>query len=143
MEESRPKPLLSGILYGECAFWLAISGMIVGMIGMGIYLFGESQFFEADVLLEELLAGKDVRMLWERVADSEVLQGHWYVSHVSYGDGLAMLGIAICCCAGVVGIWAAVLGMLIGKERPRLFVLFGLIVAVILTLSAAGVFALR
>lgn len=143
MQESRPKPLLSGVVYGECAFWLAITGMIVGIIGMGIYLFQGNQFFDANVLLKELLAGKDVRTIWESAATSDVLHGHWYISRASYGDGLAMIGIAVCCSAAVVGIWAAIISMLVGREKPYLFAFFGLIIAVILSLSAAGILAIR
>ena len=143
MEESQPKPLLSGVVYGHCVFWLVIVGALVGLTGMAGYLIGGSPLVDADVLLQELLAGQDVRTIWARAADSEVLHGRWYLSRLAYGDGFAMLGIAICCWAGVVGIWAALLGMLVGKERPRIFALFGLVVAVILSLSATGVISLR
>ena len=143
IEELRPKPLLSGIVYGHVVFWLVIVGALLGLTGMAGYLFEGSQFFDADVLLKELLAGRDVRTIWARAADSEVLRGRWYLSCLACGDGLAMLGISICCWAGVVGIWAALLGMLVGKERPRMFALFGLIVALILSLSATGVISLR
>ena len=141
MQEPRPKPLLSGIVYGECVFWLALAGMIMGMIGVGIWLSGDTQFFDADILMHELLAGEDVRTIWETAAGSDVLHRHWYISRLSYGDGMAMLGVGICCCAAVIGTWAAVVTMLLAKERPFVFVLFGLVIAVILSVSAAGVIA--
>ena|SRR6056297_2369747 len=144
MEENQEtKALLSGIIYGDCAFWIALVGMVVGLIGILIYFFGASQFFDANVLINHLLAGEDANTIWKKATDGEVIYGHWYLGKFGYSDAISMLGISICCFAAVVGSWGSVIGMILNKEKPYLFLVFALVIAVILTCSAAGLISLH
>jgi hypothetical protein len=142
-EREETKALLSGIIYGDCAFWIALVGMFVGLIGIIIYFFGNNQFFDANILINHLLAGKDADTIWRQATEGEVIYGHWYLNKFGFSDAISMLGISICCCAAVVGAWGSVIGMIVNKEKPYLFLVFALIISVILTCSAAGLISLH
>ncbi|MFP4258842.1 MAG: hypothetical protein ACLFRE_07540 [Desulfovermiculus sp.] len=137
-ENQVTKPLLSGVIYGEFAYWIALLGMAVSIIGIVLYLIGLNQLVDPQILLAGLFEGLDANQIWEQAAGSKALHGHWYLSVLAKSDAIAMLGIAICCVAGVLGTWGAVVGMIANKEKPNIFLFFALIIAVILTMSAGG-----
>ena len=142
-ERQVPKPLLSGIIYGEIAYWIALLGMGVSIIGIILYLIGMNQFFDPQTVLDGLFAGKDTAVIWKEAANSEVMHGHWYLQVLTKSDAIAMLGIGICCLAGVIGAWGSVVGMFVNKEKPYIFLIFALIIAVILVMSAAGLISVH
>lgn len=138
-----PKPLLSGVIYGQCAFWIAVVGFVVSVYGVLMSSIGPSQFFDMDALLNGLWAGKDAMTIWQDAAGYEVMHGHWYLKKLAYPDGIAMLGIGITCLGGVIGAWGAFIGMLIHREKPRIFTVFAAIISIILTASALGLISLH
>ena len=137
-----PKPLLSGVVYGQCAFVIALIGFAVSVGAIVWYFFAGRQFFDADRLMQDLWSGKDVAYIWRHAADSNILPGHWYLQKLAFADGISMLGIGIICLAGVVGSWAAWLTMLIRREKPRIFLIFAFIISLLLTASATGLIVL-
>jgi hypothetical protein len=141
MKEEAPKPPIAGIIYGEIAYWLVIIGMLVAIAGSAMYLTAGG-YVDQTCFLGHLWKGDDVHTIWEECAGvSEVPHGHWYIGMLSYGDAVAMLGIAIGCFAAVIGMWGAFLGMLRSKES--IYIIFALIVAIILLLSALGIISLK
>ena len=141
VNEEAPKPPIAGIIYGRICFWIVMAGILVAIVGMIMYFVSDGYFNEG-CLLESLWEGKDVETIWHECAGvSSVPQGHWYFSLLSHGDVIAMLGIAITAVAAVFGMWGAFIGTI--RSGERLFALFALIVAVILTLSAIGVLKLE
>lgn len=138
-----PKPRLSGIVYGECAYWLALAGMVVAIVGMVMYMLKMNQFFDGQTLMAALWEGKDTDTIWKLASGGKVQYGHWYLKNLGTSDGLAMLGIGISCVAGVVGIWGSVVAMIAAKEKPYIFLVFALIIAVILVCSAAGLISIH
>jgi len=142
MEKKGPKPPPAGVVYGDFAYWITIIGMVIGILGMVMYLAGAKSFSDPTSLISHLWAGHDLHTIWEESA-GEVVHGHWYLGKLSYSDALAMLGIAICCLAAIFGTWGAAFTMLRGKEKQYLYVLFSLTCAVLLTLCALGVISLK
>ena len=143
-QEQRPKPLLSGVIYGECAFWIAIAGMVIAIIGLLLGFAGMERVFDSEVVLEQLLSGSDAATIWEKTDSYDKVQhGHWYLSKMGFSDAISMLGISLSCLAAVVGSWGSVVGMIANKEKPSFYVGFALIIAVILTCSAAGLISIH
>jgi len=139
--ERVPKPPFAGIVYGEITYWLAVVGVMIALAGMVIYLTRGGYLNEAS-LLKDLWRGDPVRSIWTECAGAaEVPGGYWYLGRLGQGDCLAMLGIVVTCMAAVAGMWGAVFGLL--RSKASIYILFALIVAVILTLSASGVVALE
>lgn len=142
-KQDKPRPLLSGILYGESAFWITIIGLMIVIVGIAIYFIGGNQFFSSRELMSRLLAGDDVNTIWKGVTGQDIKHGHWYLSNLSTGDGICMLGMAICGLSGIIGTLAIITGMIINREKPRFFIGFALIVVTILILSATGAISVR
>lgn len=152
-EEERPKPPIAGVIYGEIAYWIIIVGTVIAIIGLALYLVAPSEnvIVEKSCLLENLWAGCtsetggsigcDASTIWERCSPMHMPHGHWYIGYLSSGDGIAMAGIAIGCLAAVVGMWGAFIGMLRSKET--VFIILSLVVAIILTASAAGLLSIH
>lgn len=140
MVEERPKPPIAGIIYGEIAYWVVIAGMVIAIAGTAIYMTGTG-FVDKDCILEELWAGAPADEVWEKCAGVETPHGHWYLTKLGMGDGIAMAGIALGCLAAVIGMWGAFFGML--RDKGGIYIAFALVVAIILTLSAAGLIALK
>jgi len=139
--ESAPKPPVAGIIYGRACYLIVMVGIIIAMIGMIMY-FNSGGYLNEQCLLDNLWEGKDVETIWEECAGvTSVPQGHWYLSLLSHGDVIAMMGIAITALAAVVGMWGAFIGTV--RSGERMFAVFAFIVAVILTLSAIGILKLE
>ena len=135
------KPPRAGIVYGEIAYWILIVGLMVAIVGSVIYIASDG-YVNKTCLLDHLWQGADIHTIWEECAGaSEPPQGHWYLGMLSQPDGIAMLGIAISCLAAVFGTWGAFVQMV--RSRERLYPIFALIIAIILTLSALGIISLK
>ena len=148
MKEEHPKPPIAGVIYGRIAYWVVMLGILIAIVGMVMYFVSDA-YIEQDCLLDSLWSGEKAEDIWEgnctagdhSTGDAIKPHGHYYLSMLSYGDGIAMLGIAICCFAAVIGMWGAFIGTL--RSGERIYALFALIVAVILTLSAIGIIQLE
>lgn len=145
--QERPKPPLSGVIYGEFAFWVAMLGMVIGIIGAIWYLSGGAHVMDAKLVLSHIWKGDSAEKIWEVTTGHEIIHGHWYLHKLSFSDGLALLGVGVCCFSAVLGMWGAFLGMLLSSEEKgrRMYILYlilVLVMAVILTSSAAGVISL-
>ena len=139
---------LSGKFYGEIAFWFAITGSLIGIIGIVLYLSGFSSVSDPQLVLDTMLNGASKDQVWKTAAGNNAMSSHWYLMHLKKSDALALLGISIACLGAVAGMWGAFIGMLISKkEKERgmytLYVTLVLIMAVLLTLSAAGIISIH
>ncbi|MFO7967041.1 MAG: DUF1634 domain-containing protein [Archaeoglobaceae archaeon] len=152
-EEDRPKPPIPGIIYGEAAYWIIIVGTVIAVVGLALYLVAPSDdvIVEKGCFLENLWAGCesetgtavgcDASTIWERCSGRDMPHGHWYVDYLGNGDGLAMAGIAIGCLAAVVGMWGAFIGMI--RRKEVVYIILSLVIAIILTASAAGLLSIH
>lgn len=136
-----PKAPISGIIYGEIAYWLMIIGLVIAVVGSGIYMASDG-YLDKATLLNCLWRGDDCRTIWKECAGlTEIPRGHWYLGALPCGDAIAMLGIAISAMAAVVGMWGAFVGTL--RRREGIYIIFALVISVILTLSALGIIHLE
>ena len=134
---------LPGSIYGVCTYWITIAGMIVSFAGIIFCFTGNSQFTKCDTLMEDLWAGKNPSHIWKSSSDSEILSSTWNMRKLSSGDGIAMLGITICCFAGLVGAWGSFAAMVIQKESSLIFQIFAFTICLLLTGAACGLISLH
>jgi hypothetical protein len=133
---SAPKAPIAGIIYGKVGYWLAMVGVLIAAVGSTMYLAGGG-YVDKRSLLQALWQGHTAKTMWAKLTGTaEVPHGFWYLGRLSQGDCLAMLGIAIVCIAGVVAMWAVAFELL--GSKGGIYVIFAVVVAVILTLSASG-----
>ena len=132
-----PKPPIAGVIFGGITYWLAIAGLIISLVGFAIYL-TRGGFLNEACQLQGLWRGDLVQEIWTECAGvTEAPHGYWYLEKLGQGDCLALLGIAVACAAGVIGMWGAFFGLL--RSKGGIYIIFALIAALILSLSASGI----
>jgi hypothetical protein len=128
-----------GIVYGEIVYWLAIVGMVVGIIGVTMHLRSPGSEESSSRALDALWAGGTASEIWGPGVDT-VSMGHWYLDELSTGNGLAMLGVAMCCASAVFGLFGGCIAMFRSKGRERpLYMILAVVVLVLLSLSVMGI----
>jgi len=143
-----PRVPVAGIVYSQITYWLVLLGMIITLVGTILCMASDGSPSNS-YLVDLLWKGYDSQTIWEKYASlDEYRHGHWYLRLLPEADGIAMLGIAICCVAAVLGMWGASIAMLRSRERiqvslNRLYFVFALVATVVLTLSALGIIALE
>jgi hypothetical protein len=139
--ESAPKPPAAGVIYGRICYSFVMVGILIAVIGIIMY-FVSGGYFDQQCLLDKLWDGEEVETIWHACAGVEsVPGGHWYLSALSHGDVVAMLGIAIISFAAVVGMWGAFVAT--ARSGDKLYSVFALVAAAILTASAIGVISME
>lgn len=136
-----PKPLLAGVIYGEVARWVLLTSLAIAVVGLIIYMISGGYLARAD-LLDHLWRGCDCGTIWQQTGGGVARPPTWYccLGMLSKGDMVAMVGIAFTAMAAVAGMWGAFFGMI--RSKGGIYILFALIVAVLLTLSASGLITL-
>jgi len=134
--EVRPKPPLSGLVYGEIVYWGTLIGSFVSIIGAVISFVTKRNFVDPGYMLTAIWQGKSVEEIWSG-ATGALPHGHWYIHHLFTGNGLAEFGLAIgvftiipaCFCAAIC----------LFKEKEYVFGAMAAIAGIITTLSMFGV----
>ncbi len=140
-KEKAPEVPIAGVIYGEIAYWIALLGILISIVGIAIYM-KSGGYADKTCLLNQLWGGASVDAIWKGCAGvSKAPEGHWYLSKLSYGDGIAMLGIAVTCSAAVFGMWGGLFGVL--RSKWGMYIVLALIVAIILTMSVAGLIVIK
>lgn len=139
----RPKPPISGVIYGEIAYWIAIIGMVIGIVGLAIYL--SSGGVMSPDMISDLLSGKNSTVLWEKhsIVRKMPESPHWYVNYIDRGDAIAMLGIVICGMSAIVAMWATTVTLFVKREVKIFYGIFALVVSIIMSLAAIGIISLH
>lgn len=140
-KDNVPAPPREGIVYGEIASWLLLAGVIVALVGTLIYLVSPQNYIDKTSLLDYLWRGYDCQTIWKNVSGVEQ-PPPWYscFGMLFRGDMLATLGIAVASLAAVFGMWGAAFSMV--RSKRKLYLIFALMIAVVLTLSALGLITL-
>jgi uncharacterized membrane protein len=124
---------------------MVMVGMLIAIIGSIIYLTSDG-YASSSAVLDGLWEGKDLEQIWESSTGTEAIGGHevggsWYLRELFKGDAIAASGIALSCLGAVLGMWASVFVMWRAKEK--LYLVLGLIIAIILVMSAMGVVSIH
>lgn len=137
--EVRPKPPLSGLVYGEIVYWGTLIGSFVAIIGAVVTFVTKRNFVDPGYMLTAIWQGKSVEEIWTG-ATGALPHGHWYIHNLFTGNGLAEFGLAI----GVFTITPACLGaaIFLFKEKEPIFGTMAAIAGFITILSMIGVFSI-
>ena len=95
-EDDRPLVPAAGIIYGDIIYWATIVGTFVVMLGSFVTFTTGNNFIDPAYLLSAIVDGATVEEIWKGAEGvNELPSGHWYLSEITTGNGLTMLGIAI------------------------------------------------
>jgi len=137
------KPASWETVYGKVAFWTALLGAAVACIGAAWHLGGSGALVSPGETIGRLWAGESPRTIWREAGKEFVTRPWWYVRHPGFPEAVCLIGMSITALAAAAGVWAAAAVMaLSGAERKkpayRLYLLLAVVIALLLTLNAAG-----
>ena len=136
MKEEKPKPPIAGIIYGEIVYWGVLAGSLIVIAGSVLAFLGDN-YVPVSYWISSIWKGETVLQTWVG-ATGALPSGHWYLSHLSTGDGLSAFGISL----GVFSVVPALFlsGVALLKEKQWLYgslALVGCLVVVIAVLGLA------
>lgn len=116
-KDDKPVVPRAGIVYGDTIYWGTIVGAVLTLLGQTISFVSQNHHVSTSSMLSDLWRGKKHEELWAEVGGAP--NYHWYLEHMTTGDGLTMLGLAL----GVFSVTPAIFGAayVLLRERQRLF----------------------
>lgn len=138
-EETKPKPPLSGRIYGETVYWGTIIGSVIVIIGSTIAVMVKNNVIEPSYVFSAIWEGKDTATIWKG-AIGALPEGHWYLSKLTTGDGLTMLGLGLAIFVVIPGLFLSAIPLL--KKRAYLFGGLAIIAGIISLVAFLGLISL-
>ena len=138
-EETKPKPPLAGLVYGEIIYWGTLVGALIAVLGSTFAFISRSNVMDVSYVFSAIWQGKDVATVWKEGIE-QFPQGHWYLHNITTGDGLTMFGIALGVFAVIPGMFLSAILLL--KKREYFFATLAIIAGIICLTACLGLFAL-
>jgi len=135
LEQTRPPIALSGIVYGECVYWLTIVGSIVAIVGATIAMLGVRNYLDPSYVFSAIWEGKSTTDIWNDTV-GQIPRGHWYLPRLGTGDGLAMFGLALGVFSVIPGMIGAAVVMF--KKKDTAFAVLALVAAILCITACIG-----
>ncbi len=135
MEDNKPKPQLAALIYGEIVYWGVLLGSVIVIIGSVLAFLGDN-YIPASYWLSSIWKGESIRQIWEG-ATGALPMGHWYLSHLTTGDGLAAFGLSL----GVFAVLPALLlsSAALFKEKDVVYGTLALIGGIVVLIAVLGI----
>ncbi len=138
IQDTKPEPTLSALIYGEIIYWGTILGSFIAIIGSIIAFLRKNNVMDPGYVFSAIWQGKTNAEIWTGGIGS-LPKGHWYLHSLSSGDALAMFGLALGVFVVIPGMLGSALFLL--KEKKPLFGILGLIGGLIVLCSFLGIFS--
>ncbi len=135
--EKSPEMPRSQIVYGEIVYWVTIVACIICMVGPVISVANpENNKLNPFKLFEAIFQGKSAETVWQEVGGG-FPGGHFYLKHLTYGDGSTQFGLALGCSVAVWGLLAAAFAY--ARKKTYLYMGLALWVSALIVLSMTGI----
>jgi len=119
-EDDKPLVPRAGVIYGDIIYWGTIVGTFFVMLGSVVTFVTTNNYIDPAYLLSAIIDGATVENIWKGAEGvNQLPNGHWYLSEVTTGNGLTMLGIAMGVFSVTPAIFAA--AYVLFKEGQKLF----------------------
>jgi hypothetical protein len=136
-DAQQPKMPRVQLVYGEIIYWVTILACLICMIGPAISVAApNNNVLDPYKLFNAIFAGKTAEEVWQEAGDG-FPGGHFYLKHMTYGDGLTQFGLALGCSCAIWGLFAT--AALYASEKRWLWLVLSLWVATLVLLSMFGV----
>lgn len=124
-------------VYGEIVYWVTIIACILCMIGPVISVASpEKNILNPYKLFTAIFEGKDAQTIWQEAGEG-FPGGHFYLTHLTYGDGFTQLGLALGCSVALWALIATAFCFLV--EKTYFYVILALWVAFLVFCSMTGI----
>jgi hypothetical protein len=125
------------IVYGAIVYWITILACLICMVGPVISVASPgNNVLNPYKLFTVIFEGKDAQTVWQEVG-SEFPGGHFYLKHLTYGDGFTQFGLALGCS---VALWALIAAAIAyASDKVYVYFVLSLWVALLVALSMLGI----
>jgi hypothetical protein len=142
MENSHNKIVqpLANRVYGIIMYWLSIVAAVICIFAPVLSVaFPENNVLDPQFLFSTIWEGAKPDTVWQ-AANSGFPGGHFWMNHMTYGDGITQFGIVLGgCCAGVALFGTAIAYL---KQKPKSYgwALLSIIISMMVFLAAIGIY---
>jgi len=136
----RPKISLPQIVYGKFIYWFSIVAAMICTIGPVIVMaFPDNNVMNPHYLFPTIWEGKNAEAVWQEVGGG-FPGGHFWLHNLTSGDGFTQFGLVVGCICAFLALIATATAYL--REKPRAYgwALISLWVALLVILSALGIY---
>jgi len=125
------------IVYGAIVYWITILACLICMVGPVISVASPgNNVLNPYKLFTVIFEGKDAQTIWQEVG-GEFPGGHFYLKHLTYGDGFTQFGLALGCS---VALWALIAAAIAyASDKVYVYFVLSLWVALLVVLSMLGI----
>ncbi len=128
------------LIYGMCVYWLSIIAAMICAAGPVIAVaFPDRNLMNPYYLFYSIWQGKTAEAVWQEVGGG-FSGGHFWLNSLTTGDGFIQFGLELGCACACVGLIGAGIAYLRGKCRAYGWALVSFGVALVIVLSALGVY---
>lgn len=133
------KPSVAAISYGDVVYWGTLVSALIALVGQILNFITRSFYISPSYTLTAIWQNKTVAEIWEGAVGG-LPQGHWYLDHITTGDGLTAFGISV----GVFIVIPALIisGLMLFREKKFFFGILAMIAAAITIASMLGLIPL-
>ena len=135
MVEKKPKAQLAALIYGEIVYWGVLLGSVIVIIGSVLAFLGDN-YIPASYWLSSIWKGESIHEIWKG-ATGALPMGHWYLAHLTTGDGLTALGLSL----GVFAVLPALLlsSAALFKDKDTVYGTLALIGGIVVLIAILGI----
>ncbi len=136
MEEQKPQAPFAALVYGEIVYWGVLLGSVIVMIGSAVAFMSRKNYIATSYWLSTIWKGESIHEIWQG-ATGAMPHGHWYLSHLTTGDGLCSFGISL----GVFAVLPALLlsALALYKEKDMVYGTLALIGGIVVFIAILGI----
>lgn len=124
----KPDVPKAGVVYGDIIYWITIVATVLVILGSILTFVTTNNYIDPNYMLSAIWEGKNVEEIWKGATGAQP-DGHWYLPHLTTGNGLTAGGIAL----GVFSVIPGIIGAayLLFKDGERLFGTLAVLSAII------------
>jgi hypothetical protein len=135
VNEKKLRPPLAGLIYGGIVYWGVLAGSLIVIIGSVLAFLGDN-YVPVSYWLSSVWRGESADQIWKGVTGA-LPMGHWYLSHLTTGDGLSALGISLAVFSVVPALFLS--SAVLFKEGDRIYGSLALVCGLIVLAGVLGV----
>ena len=130
--DDKPEVPKSGVVYGDIIYWITIVATVIVIIGSIVTFVTTHNYIDPNYMLSAIWEGKNVEEIWNGATGAQP-DGHWYLPHLTTGNGLTAGGIAL----GVFSVIPGIIGAayFLFKDGERLFGSLAVLSAIITSIA--------
>lgn len=131
---------LSQRVYGDFVYRLSIIASLFCAVAPVIAVTSPGRnIINPHYLFSAIWEGMEPSAIWQAVG-SGFPGGHFWLNHLTYGDGLAEFGLALGCYSAGVALLATAVTHIMKQPRSFGWALASIAIATLITLAATGVY---